>query len=103
MPVPHNENAQLFYVNPTMSDGSNLAQLPVPGTDLVSDNPAVIAGVFNAGDRLCFAKRIITGPLSANITITVNGQSVVHPVAFDGPPEPTVASIAVVNSGTGNL
>lgn len=104
MSVPHTDNAQFFTVNPTMSDGTAMAQLPVPGTDLVSDNPNVVAGIFNATTRSCYARRLVAGPQAANITITVNGVAApVHAVAFDGAPAVVVASVAVVNTGTGNL
>lgn len=104
MSVPMDENAQMFQVNPIMSDGSVMAQLPVPGTELSSDNSNVVAGIFNAGTRLCYAKRLVPGPQTANITITVNGVAApVHAVAFDGAPVATVASVSVVNTGTGNL
>lgn len=104
MSVPYNQNAQLMTVNVTMSNGTPLAQLPVPGTDVSSDNPSVVAGIFNAGTREIYAKRLVPGPLSANIAVTVNGVAAPsHAVTFDGEPPVTVASVAVVDSGTGNL
>lgn len=104
MSVPHTENAQMMVVNVTMSDGSNLAQLPVPGTDIQSDNPNVAAGIFNAGTRLIYAKRLVAGPVSANIAVTVDGVAApAHAVSFDGVPPATVSSVDVVDSGTANL
>lgn len=104
MSVPYDQNTQFMTVNVTMSDGSQLAQLPTPGTELSSDNPNVSAGIFNAGTRVIYARRLVAGPQSANITVIVNGVSAsVHPVAFDGAPAVVVSSVAVVDSSTGNL
>jgi hypothetical protein len=104
MSVPYDQNAQIITVTLPMSDGTNLAQLPIPGTTVSSDNTNVSAGIHNAGTREVFAKRLVAGPVAANITVTVNGvSSGPYPVAFDGVPVPTLVAVNLADNRTGNL
>lgn len=105
MSVPYDQNAQIITVNPTMSDGTTLASLPAaPATVVTSDNANVAAFVHNAGLREVAAKRLVAGPVAANITVTVNGvSSGPYPVVFDGVPVPTVVSVGLVDNRTGTL
>lgn len=104
MPVPHDQNAQLITVDVALSNGETLAQLPVPGTEVISNNANVQAGIFNAGTRQVYAKRLVPGPIAADITTVVNGvPSPAVLVQFDGAPAPTVVSVTQHLTSTGNL
>jgi hypothetical protein len=104
MSVPYDKNADIIVATLNMTDGTTLAQLPGSGVTAECDTVGCNAWVHNAGLREIAVARTVPGPISTNVTVTVNGvASLPFPVLFDGPPVVTLESVTLAHNRYGDL